>query len=63
MGSPREWTTKDIDEILDDLRPITIPVNVSVEGRQKVMGFEESERLLRKARADLTRGVLVPRRG
>lgn len=50
MGSPREWTARDIDEILDELRPITIPVNVSVQGRQKVMGFEESERLLRKAK-------------
>ncbi|MGD9962516.1 MAG: ATP-binding protein, partial [Thermoplasmata archaeon] len=45
-----EWTARDIDEILDELRPITIPVNVSVEGRQKIMGFEESERLLRKAK-------------
>ena len=50
MSPPGEWTNKDIDEILDELRPITIPVRISVEGRQKVMGFDESEKLLRKAK-------------
>jgi NAD-dependent dihydropyrimidine dehydrogenase PreA subunit len=50
MAPSKEWTASDIDEILDELRPITIPVNVSVDGRQKVMGFKEAERLLRKAR-------------
>lgn len=48
-GPSNDWTKEDIDEILDELRPITVPVRVSIEGRQKVMGYEESERLLREA--------------
>jgi len=50
MSPDDEWTTKDIDEILDEFKVLTVPVNVSVEGRQKVLGYEEAERLLRQAR-------------
>ncbi len=50
MGPSNEWTVEDIDKILDELRPVTIPVNISVDGRQKVLGFEEAEKLLRKAK-------------
>jgi len=45
-----EWTTDEIDEILDEYRPITIPVSISIKGKQKVLGFSEAERILRKAK-------------
>jgi len=54
MPRPRiirnEWTTKEIDEILDSYKPITIPVSISVKGKQKVLGFSEAEKILRKAK-------------
>lgn len=50
MHPREEWTTKDIDEILDEFKVMTVPVSVSVEGRQRVLGYEESERLLKQAR-------------
>jgi len=45
-----EWTTDEIDEILEHYKPVTIPVSISVKGNQKVLGFSEAERILRKAK-------------
>jgi len=45
-----EWTTDEIDDILEHYKPITIPVSVSVRGKQKVLSFSEAERILRKAK-------------
>ncbi|MGQ9587277.1 MAG: ATP-binding protein [Thermoplasmata archaeon] len=45
-----EWTTDEIDEVLSEYRPITIPVSISVRGKQKILGFSEAEKILRKAR-------------
>lgn len=44
-----EWTTDEIDEILEHYKPVTIPVSISVKGKQKVLGFSEAGRILRKA--------------
>jgi len=53
MRAPRavrnEWTEAEIDEILDEYRPITIPVSISVEGKQKVLGFSEVKKILKEA--------------
>jgi NAD-dependent dihydropyrimidine dehydrogenase PreA subunit len=45
-----EWTTDKIGEMLDKYKPITIPVSISVSGKQKILGFSEAERILRKAK-------------
>jgi len=45
-----EWTTDRIGEMLDKYKPITIPVHISVSGKQKILGFSEAERILRKAK-------------
>jgi len=49
MAAQNDWTTSEINEMLDDYRPITIPVDISVEGRQKVLSLREVEGILRSA--------------
>jgi Na+-translocating ferredoxin:NAD+ oxidoreductase subunit B len=45
-----EWSTDKIGELLDKYKPITVPVNISVSGRQKVLGFSQAEKILKKAK-------------
>jgi Pyruvate/2-oxoacid:ferredoxin oxidoreductase delta subunit len=45
-----EWTKDEIDEVLDYYKPITIPVSITIKGRQKVLGFSEVEKILRRAK-------------
>jgi ferredoxin len=45
-----EWTTAEIDGILDEYKAVTVPVSISVKGRQKILSFKECQALLRKAR-------------
>ena len=45
-----EWTDAEIDGILDEVKPVTVPVSITVKGRQKILSFKECESLLRKAR-------------
>jgi len=49
MAAQNDWTISEINEMLDDYRPMTIPVNISVEGRQKVLSLREVESILRSA--------------
>lgn len=49
MEEGKDWTKAEIDEILDEFRPVTVPVNISIEGRQKVLSLNEAERILRAA--------------
>lgn len=44
-----DWSVEEIDEILEELRPVTIPVSISVEGRQRVLSLDEAERVLKSA--------------
>jgi len=50
MAGQTDWTTAEIDEILDELRPITVSVNISFEGRQRVLSLGETRRILESAR-------------
>lgn len=50
MEDQQDWTTAEIDEVLEELRAITVPVNISVEGKQRVLNLDEVERILRPAR-------------
>jgi len=49
MTHDQDWTTSEINEMLDDYRPVTIPVNISVEGRQKVLSLDEARAILKAA--------------
>jgi Pyruvate/2-oxoacid:ferredoxin oxidoreductase delta subunit len=46
----RDWTRAEIDDVLAEYIPVTVPVSISVEGKQKVLGFNELEKILRKAK-------------
>lgn len=45
-----EWTRADIDEMFDKYIPVTVPVSISITGKQKILGFSEAEKILRKAK-------------
>ncbi|HEX9907486.1 MAG TPA: 4Fe-4S binding protein [Thermoplasmata archaeon] len=44
------WSRDEVDKVLDELSPITVPVSISVNGKQKILGLDECERMLRKAK-------------
>ena len=46
----KDWTRAQIDEVLAEYIPVTVPVSISVKGKQKVLGFNEMEKLLKKAK-------------
>lgn len=50
MEGRQEWTTAEIDEVLEELKAITVPVNISIEGKQRVLNLAEVERILEPAR-------------
>jgi ferredoxin len=50
MTHKAEWTTAEIDEILDELRPIAVPVNISIEGRQRILSLNEARHILDSAK-------------
>lgn len=45
----QDWTEAEIDEVLAEYRPVTIPVSISVEGGQRILSFAEVEKILRAA--------------
>jgi Pyruvate/2-oxoacid:ferredoxin oxidoreductase delta subunit len=45
-----DWTRAQIDEVLAEYIPVTVPVSISVKGKQKVLGFNELEKILKKAK-------------
>ncbi len=46
----KDWTRAQIDEVLAEYIPVTVPVSISVKGKQKVLGFNEMEKILKKAK-------------
>jgi len=44
-----DWTPEELEEILSEHKAVTLPVSITVEGRQKVVGFSEAESVIRKA--------------
>ena len=46
----KDWTRAQIDEVLAEYIPVTVPVSISVKGKQKVLGFNELEKILKKAK-------------
>lgn len=45
-----EWPREELEEFLDRYRAVTIPVSITVEGKQKVLSFDEAARILGKAK-------------
>lgn len=45
-----DWTKAEIDEVLAEYRPVTVPVSISIDGKQRILNFDEVERILRAAR-------------
>ncbi len=45
----KDWTRTEINDILAEYKPVTVPVSISVKGKQKVLGFQELENILKKA--------------
>ncbi len=46
----KDWTRAEIDDVLAEYIPVTVPVSISVRGKQKVLGFNELEKILKKAK-------------
>ena len=44
-----DWTQAEIDEQLDDFKLVTVPVEISVKGKQRVLYLSQSEKILRNA--------------
>ena len=45
----KEWTRQEIDEQLGDFKVVTVPVDIRLEGGQKVLNFSDAESILRNA--------------
>ena len=50
MPYGKTWSEKDVRKYVDELKGVTIPVNFTLEGKQRIISFEHLERLLRKAK-------------
>ncbi|OGS41978.1 MAG: hypothetical protein A3K67_06965 [Euryarchaeota archaeon RBG_16_62_10] len=44
-----EWTREEIDEQLGEYKLVTVPVDISFRGGQKVLSFSQAEEILRNA--------------
>ena len=49
-GDNKDWTHAEIDDILAEYKPVIVPVSISIEGKQRVLGFREMEKILKKAK-------------
>lgn len=47
MPSRKDWTKKEVKEYVSDLTAVTVPVNVTIDGKQKVLSMPQVERILR----------------
>jgi ferredoxin len=50
MGTGEDWTREELVKELGDVSGRTIPVNIRIEARQKILCLDEVEQLLRGAR-------------
>ena len=46
----KDWTRQQIDEQLGEFKVVTVPVDIRLEGSQRVLSFSEAEKILRNAR-------------
>lgn len=50
MSEKEDWTREEIVDTLKDMTAVTIPVNIRIEGKQKILDLTTVEELLRKAK-------------
>jgi len=49
--APKDWTREELElEIIGKMRPITLPVNVAINGKQKIFSMKELEAILDAAK-------------
>jgi ferredoxin len=49
MTTGNEWTEKELRGYAEDMTAVTVPVNLRIEGEQKILDLAAAERLLRSA--------------
>ena len=50
MGSGKDWTKKEVKENISGYTAVTIPVNFTFEGKQKILSLPQVEKILRASR-------------
>jgi ferredoxin len=50
MVTKNDWTEKELRERAEDMIAVTVPVNMRIEGKQKILDLAAAEKLLRAAR-------------
>jgi ferredoxin len=50
MRTGKNWTKKEVREYISDLTAVTVPVNVTFEGKQKILSMPQVEKILRASR-------------
>jgi len=48
--SKKDWTREELVDFLKDMTAVTVPVNIRIEGKQKILDLATAEELLRKAK-------------
>jgi len=51
MSAGKDWTKKEVREYVSDLTAVTVPVNVTFEGKQKILSMPQVGRILRASRS------------
>jgi ferredoxin len=49
MATKNDWTEKELREKAEDMIAVTVPVNMRIEGKQKILDLAAAEKLLRTA--------------
>ena len=47
MTAGKSWTKKEVKEYISDYTAVTVPINVTFEGKQKILNMPQVERILR----------------
>jgi ferredoxin len=50
MSAGKDWTKKEVKELVSEYTAITVPVNVTIDGKQKILSMPQVERIVRASR-------------
>jgi Pyruvate/2-oxoacid:ferredoxin oxidoreductase delta subunit len=51
MSEKKDWTKKELqEEYVDTMTAVTVPVNIHIEGQQRILDFSEMKKILREAK-------------
>jgi ferredoxin len=51
MSAGKDYTKKEVKEYISDYTAVTVPINVTFEGKQKILSMPQVERILRASRS------------